>query len=1139
MKSDVHQSAPALKIFLEALPACQWLMTRAAGFFEAALTTKMRRAMKLTFLFLTAAFMSVGATGLSQAVTFSGKHVPVHELFSEVKKQTRFVFFYDGEIVRDTKPVTIHAKKMPLHDFLEQIFRDQPVEYSIVNRSIIVSSRKKGASDGIHMGAVLVADDIAPPVKGRVLTIEGDPVQGVSVMIKGTRKGVVSDENGRFEIDVESGQTLILSSVEFESAEMVVYSTIGSLEVRLVRKVIDLDETVVVGFGVQKKVNLTGSVATLSSKDLVNRPATSPMALMQGQMAGVYITAPTGLPGQESPSVLVRGVGTMNNSSPLIIVDGLETSTMNNINPNDIESISVLKDAAAAAIYGAAAGNGVILITTKRGSTGKPQVAYNNYFGVQKATRLPKNANSYDYALLRNEANRNAGNADFYSAAELEKFKNGSDPYNYPNTDWLHLLLQGSGFTQNHALSIAGGREEAKYRLSLEYFDQQGLMKRTSHQRYNIRINQDSKVNNWLDVSLNASLSKSSITSPVTPFNAGDAISQFFRQVNMIPPVQANKFEDGSYAYWSNGNPIAWLENGGSDDKDLSYILGSVSATIKLAEGLALKGVAGVDYNQNDRKIHVMSMTYGDGFIQGPNRVTDYFNRFMNTNLQAILNYGKTFGAHDVKIMAGTVRQSSRSSINDAYRQSFPSNSISQLNAGSTVGWGNSGSSEEDKLGSYFARVNYSLQNKYLFEANVRRDGSSRFARDKRWGTFPSFSIGWRIDQEHFMNDVSWAQNLKLRASWGKLGNYKIGYYQYIDLITLGQNYAFGGVWTDGAAITSASNPNITWETITEFDVGLDMDLFRPGLLGLTFDYYHRFTDDILTSVPVSSVFGLGAPTSNAGAMLNSGVEMQLDHNNYIGRFTYRLSANASFNKNVVKKFATPSKGSTIREVGTAWDSFYGYEWIGVFMSDAEAATLPHPNGSPVRAGDLRYRDQDGDGVIGPNDRVVLGNTIPKVTYGFSAGAGYQNFDLSVFFQGVGKVNRTLGGQFMFPFVEGGNASSVHFNRTIVEGDKVVKTGRWPRTALNGSNNVNTAMSSWRVYASDYLRLKNIQLGYTIPSAKMRKLGMTSARIYVGGENVLTITKFPDISDPEVSSGNGNYVYPNVAFYTAGLNITF
>lgn len=976
-----------------------------------------------------------------------------------------------------------------------------------------------------------VSQQKSKKITGTVVDETGLPVIGANVVQKGTTNGIITDVDGRFSLEISENSILEISYIGY-LAQSIPVENKSFFQIILKEDTQKLDEVVVVGFGTQKKVNLTGAVSAVSGDQLSGLPATNVANMLQGKLPGVSITAETGQPGREGTSIRIRGVGTMNNSDPMILVDGLESS-MNDVNPNDIENISVLKDAAAASIYGTRAANGVILITTKRGKVGKPTLAYNGYVGWQKAVRKPHHLSSAQYAELYNEGRINEGAAPAYTAEDIEKYRNGSDPDNYPNTQWMDLLLQGSGFTHNHNISLNGGTEETKYAVSLAYYNQEGLIKNASHERYNVRINLDSKVTKWLTFGINSSLSRREIIAPTNPFI--NDIGQFFRQANRIPNTFVNQYSDGTYGRHIDGNPIAWIEAGGKATSAYSHAVGSAFGEIKIIDGLTLKGIAGIDYNFDDGKTHIKEITYGDGSVQGPNSVEDYLERWMTVTLQGLLNYQKQIGKHSFKGMLGVSRESYKKNITKAYRRNFPSNDLTELDGGSTNGWTNSGSALEANIGSYFGRINYDYAGKYLLEFNLRSDGSSKFAKGHRWGTFPSFSAGWRISEESFMKNLDWLDNLKIRGSWGKLGNHRTDDYQYIAMIALGENYNFNNVVADGAVQTKANNSNITWETTKELDLGFDAG-FKNNLINVSFDYYDRYTDNILAVVPVSLLFGLDAPVSNAGAMRNRGIELSLGHTYKIGNVEYDINGYMAYNKNKVEKYPNPDKGDKIKMEGYAWDSFYGYECIGIFMSDEEAAnSAVHSIYS--KAGDLKFKDQNGDGKINAEDRVVLGNTIPNITYGFNLNMKYRDFDFLASFQGVADVYRTIDGEMMWGLVNGQNATERHLDRTIVENGQVTQLGHFPRILINQSHN--RVMSSFLAMNASYLRLKNLQIGYNLPQSLLKNIHLNRARLYVSGQNLLTFTKFPNDFDPEVKSGSGGYSYPQVAIYSIGLDITF
>lgn len=1097
---------------------------------------KMLLVMKLTTFFLFVTVLQVSANSFSQKIDLNEKNVAIEKVFSLIKQQTGYTFAYTESILKKAKQVTIFVKNGTILEVLDKCFRDQPFTYVIIEKTVVV---KPITSFAINSEVLAVQKAIVQNINGRVVTDDGSRLQGASVVLRPGNKTTVTDDQGTFSFrDVAKGNyRLEISYVGYKTIirQLSVGQNEVNISITLEQLSDDLSDVVVVGFGTQKKVNLTGAVSMVNAKQLEGVPAPNAGILLQGRMPGVAIQQGTGQPGRDGPRILIRGLGTMNNSKPMVLIDGIE-STMDDINPLDIETVNVLKDAASAAIYGTRAANGVILITTKRGKSGTPRVSYNTFLGKQNPVSLPEIVSSADHARLENEGNLNAGLPLAYTEEEIRKFEDGSDPYNYPNTNWLDSMLSGTGLLQSHSLSIAGGTEASRYMLSLGYFDQQGLMKQANYNRYNLRFNLDSKVSKWLTVGLNTSFSRREVEEPTMPlFSSG--IGQYFRQAIMIPTTYPNKDKDGLYVSSGDGNILAAIEKGGSYLGKSSHAMGSVFGEITIVEGLTLKGLMGVDYTFNDDKTHFKSIEYSGGLYQGPNQVRDYLDRATMITLQSYLTYVKQVGNHGVKVLLGVSREAADYQTTQAYRNTFPNDEINQIDAGAAQSMTNSGNAREVNLGSYFGRINYDYDDRYLLEVTMRRDGSSKFASQYRWGTFPSFSIGWRISGEEFMRNVELVSEMKLRASWGMLGNHNINDYLYQSKIQLGRNYPFGQTMYDGGAQTQAEIVDITWETATSWNIGLDFNLFKRNLLSASIDYYNRYTNDILAPVPVSVAFGLPAPVVNAGAMNNRGVEVQLTHRNSIGNVDYNVSANMAVNNNEVKKYPKPALGTTIRNVGESWDAWYGYEWIGIYQTDEEAEASPHIVGAPVKAGDLIFKDQNGDKVVDAADRIVLGRQIPRLTYGFSAGAAFKNFDFSAFFQGAGQSFNQLGGT-MWPLEKGNGGASLkmHFDRTIVENGRVTKLGHYPRTLTGGNQSHNNQMSSFRLFKTDYLRLKNLQIGYNFPSSIKDKLNLQTLRIYLSGTNLLTFTKYPVGFDPELL-GTNNYVYPQVSFYTFGLNV--
>jgi len=1131
------------------------------GFFPA-LVTEINRArlirqiilkMKLTAAVLLIACLQVSASGFAQKITISRHNAPVEQVLKEIKKQTGYLFFYNQEWIKQVKAVDIDVKQASIDEVLKICFYNQPVNYSIVDRTIILSKKELFTPNA----EIPIFKEVPPKeVKGKITDNSGETLPGVSVRVKGTNTGTTTDINGNYTITVpEDNSILVFTYIGYVTKEVSVSSR-SAINVTLEAANTALTEVVVIGYGTSNLANLTGSVSTVDvEKAMSSRPATNVASMLEGQVSGVFIHTNSGQPGAEGMNVLIRGQGSMGDSQPLVIVDGLESS-MDNINPFDIESISVLKDAASASIYGTRAANGVILVSTKRGKEGPIQIRYNTYFGKQDPTAVPDFLGSADYAELHNEARANAGLSPTFTTDAIAKYRAGNDP-NFPSTDWMSVLYSGSGGSQYHGLDFSGGTEATRYNISMAYNEQKGVIKAVDAEQLNFRFNVDNKINKWLSVGINTALNRAVNTLPLTgpELTRGGDLQQFYNSVTHIPPTQKLKLADGSWSgEYPLGNFAAWIDQGNLRAIKGNQLVGTIFSDAKIIKGLSWRNRASVDYTFRETTNHISQFTYGGGQVSGPSSNQEIVDRFGIIDMESLFSYDNRFGKHGVKGLAGASTRTEDMYSTMAYRLGFPSNDLTAISAGSTAGLLNSGTDRRATLGSYFARVNYDYDGKYMFEANIRRDGSSKFARGNRWGWFPSFSAGWVMSDESFMKDINWLNFLKLRASWGQLGNHRIADFMYLPLITLGQNYAFGGASATGAAQTTANNPDITWETTTEKNIGVDVKLLK-NRISLSIDAYDRYTDDILTIIPVSGTFGLPAPTVNYGAMSNKGIETEMRYSKIKGDLQFDISLNGSYNKNNVEKYfsrdifdVAGEGGAIVREKGTPWNSYIGYEWTGYFMSDAEAKTgaVHNPN---VGAGDLKFKDQNGDGKIDGSDRVVLGNTVPKFTYGMNLGFRYKGFDFSTFFHGAEDVSRYLRVRGYMPFMRNGKALSMHLDRMIVQNGVVVKEGYFPKTQLEGgAGGKNVVASGFSIHDASYLRMKNIQLGYTLPSSLTKKAFMSRARIYLSGENLLTFTKFPDGYDPEANNtafhghvfgGAAGWSYPQVKFYTVGLNVNF
>ena len=981
-------------------------------------------------------------------------------------------------------------------------------------------------------------------VSGTVTDNAGEALPGVNVVEKGTNNGTVTDANGKYLLMVGSDNaTLVFSFIGYVSQEVSV-SGRTAIDLSMEASSETLQEVVVVGYGTQKKANVTGAVSTIAAAQLEERPITNVASALQGTMSGVTVIQNNGQPGKDRGTIRVRGIGTLSNSDAMVVVDGV-ISTMNDINPNDIESITVLKDAASASIYGSRASNGVILITTKKGKSGEAVVHYKTYVGKQQPTRLPDFLPSWKGAQFYNEALANEGKPARYTAEEIEKFRNGSDPDHYSNTDWLDLFYNGSGIQQSHYIDVSNGSEKTQTLLSLGYFNQDGIVENTGLNRYTTRFKISNKITDHLTVNSNLSYNMENFTEPINPYT--EDFEGMLWQINRIGRNVPYKYSNGYYGYYDDGSPMAWLESGSTNKNRAHFLRGIVDADLELVKGLHFKPLVGYRLDLNNTKRHIKDIQYYDWtngnatFYQGPNSLTSYNDNLSVLTTQALLQYDKEFGAHRVNVLAGYSQEYTSFNYVSGFRKGFLNNSLSELDAGPLSGQVASGSAYEIALKSYFGRIGYSFHDRYLLEGNIRYDGSSRFAPENRWGTYPSFSAGWRISEEGFFDGVKNAvPELKLRASWGILGNQNIvGNYPYIATIGSGQNYSFGGGVASGIAPVNGANPNIHWEDTKTTDVGIDAS-FLNGSLTFTADYFVRNTDRILLNIPVSRVYGFNAPVQNGGAVENKGFEFDLGYHNSAGDFQYQVSANASFIKNTVKDLQGTDpiiNDYTFMKVGYPINSFYGYEAEGIFQTQAQLDSHAEQSGGTIGLGDIMYRDQNNDGVIDGDDRVFIGTYFPKVTYGTTIAVSWKGFDLSVFLQGAAGVKGFVRGELMGMVSDKyGKPTTIYDNHWTPENP----TNEFPRLwSSNTQNEPLITPSSFWVRDAGYLRLKNLQVGYTIQNDVLGKIGLSKAKIYYSGQNILTASSFYDWVDPEAPAGARGDAYPQVLIHTVGLDLTF
>lgn len=969
---------------------------------------------------------------------------------------------------------------------------------------------------------------------GQVRTISGlvkdnsnMPLIGVNILVKESGSGTVSDLDGNFSIDVSAGQnTLVFSYTGYQSQEVDITSA-SNVEVVLAEDVYGLEEIVVVGYGTQKKVNLTGSVERVEGDQLARQPVLQTSQALTGLTPGLTAIQSSGQPGSDNATLRIRGGGSIGASNdPLVLIDGVE-GDINGVDPNEIESISVLKDASAAALYGSRASNGVILVTTKRAKEGTFSVNYNAWLGTQAPTTLPEFVGVIEYLQLINTDPAVVAN---YQA-------NLNDPDNYPDTDWVNELFTENGFQQYHSVSVNGGSERVKALASVSFMDQGSNIANFNFKRYNVRLNTDIKANDRINFSFDLNFRRSQTDNPNT--NLENVTRQAFR----IAPDQVAIHSDGSWGDgWQGQNPVAAVYDGGQNLTLGNYFRGVLRANIKLLEGLTFTALYSPEisdgYTKNFNKQYTTIVdwnTKNTRIVPAQNSLSMSNSRDLTNNVNALLTYEKTMGNHAIAILGGYEAIKYNYDYFSANRRDFILDQIEVLNAGSQDGLGNSGTATQNGLVSYFGRANYVYKDKYLLEANVRRDASSRFAEDNRVAIFPSFSAGWRVSQEGFFNPDGLLSDLKLRASWGRLGNQQIGDFPYVSSIALGSsNYIFNDVIYTGAVQSVLANNNIQWETSETTNFGIDAGLMK-GRLNITAEYFIKNTDNLLLRLPIPLVAGLSAAESNAASTQNKGVDLALNWRDKIGQFNYGLRVNYSDVTRIATDLANVGpliSGNQITPLNGEIFSLYGLESAGIFQNQAEIDGAATQAGNPT-IGDLRYVDQNSDGIINGDDRVVIGNPFPRHSYGIELYGDYKGFDFAVFLNGVGKRDVLLVGDAAMPLFNAGKIQRWHVEESWTPEHT---DAAFPRIFASTNNQ---AISSTWVFDASYLRVRNITIGYTVPRTVLRKIGVNSLRVYASGQNLFTFDNLPDGIDPLTPNGTAGAYFPVTSATTFGLTVNF
>ena len=974
---------------------------------------------------------------------------------------------------------------------------------------------------------------------GKVIGENNIPLAGVSINVEGSTEGTTTNAEGDFSIQVNKGATLIFSFVGYENKQVRVNTERSVSYVELISTASTLGEVVVVGFGTKKKVNLTGAVGTVTSKELEKRTVTKTSLALQGQMSGISVRQGSGNPGSNQASLLIRGQGTFSGAgtSPLVLVDGIESS-LDNVDPADIASISVLKDAASASIFGSKAANGVILVETKTGVAGKIVVNYSSYVGKNKPTFIPEMINSWEYAEVRNTINPGT-----YSDADIQKFKSGTDP-NFPNFDHIKYLFDsGNGIETKQNISASGGTAATRYLFSFGYFDNQAIIKKNSSNRFDLRLNLDSKISDKLRFNVKLTGLTDNSTEPSFGYGPGVAsiVLGAMRNANSIP----GPTPDGFWGRNETLHPEADL-NSKSFLNNQNYNFYSNAQLIwDITKDLKITGQAGYTLGNARSLYFAANYPITPSYAINVNSLTDSWSQGNSLTLRTLVDYDKTFKDHAFHLLGGLERLSNDSKNIGAYRDAFPNNEIYVIDAGATAKGRQNGSASKNTLASYFGRLSYNFREKYLFEGNVRYDGSSRFPANSRWGTFPSFSAGWRVSQEpFFQNAFPWINELKIRGSWGTLGNQSVGNYPYQNLLTLGLNYPFGNLLSAGTAITTLPNKNITWESTAITDVGIDVSLLG-NKLNLSVDYYNKITSDILYNVSVSSILGATPSLTNAGKVGNKGWDFNASYQNSTGKVTYGASTIFSVVHNKVLRLTSVTKDiARGLFIGSPIGSAYGYVSDGLFASDQEVAgyaTQPFANlatGGGIKFVDLSGPDGKPDGKVNSTyDRQVIGTPLPITTYALTLNAGYKNFDLYVMMQGEGgRKSPVILGQFFYPLENNSNVQRTMYENSWTVANPNPKA-EYPKIIPTSSGFYNANPVSFWYRDATFLRIKSVQLGYSLPEDILKKSFLNRVRIYVSGENLTTFTNYYKGWDPEMTTA-GSF-YPLLRVFAAGIDIKF
>lgn len=1105
---------------------------------------KVKRIMKITTMLLLIGIVHLSAStyAQNQRITISVENGTFYDVISQIERQSEFMFFYNSDDIDNNQHLSIQAKDKLVSDILNELVKNNDLAYKITDKHIIITKVNR------------ILQQAKQRISGTVLDAAGEPIIGANVVEKGIANGVVTDIEGKFSLSVAENAVLQVSYIGYLTQEIPVRNqTVFSIVLEEDSQT--LDEVIVVGYGTMKKSDLTGSVASVKGDKIAEKASFINVSeALQGMTPGLMVTRDGGSDANASASIRIRGVTTIGDSNPLIIVDGIPAASLDRVNPNDIESISVLKDAASAAIYGSRGAAGVIVVTTKRAKDGHLSMSYDYSFTFEQPTETASYTDAIGYMRLHNERTWNDNNnieGTEYATFSKDLIDNyaqlhAQDPDKYPDTDWHDIMLKKWAYKNRHMFSLSAGSKYIRSYISLNIDDTEGLYAGKDYDRFTIRANNDITINKYFSADLNLNGLYSKNSEPQSS-QSGQAVIPG----QILAAIYPAEWSDGRIAPGKSGeNPYAVLKHGGSIDSKSSLFGGKFQLNFTPIESLKFSAAYSAElYNiktKNFRK-QLTFTNYDDplnpqGLIMAATttKLQETRNDRVSTTLQFLATFTESFGKHDLQVMGGYEENTDKNENLGATRDEYTLTNFPYLDLGNANYQFNSGSANEYANRSVFGRVVYDFEDKYLLQTNIRYDGSSRFHKDHRWGLFPSISAGWVVSQESFMKHVDEITYMKLRASWGRLGNERIGLYPYQSTIGFNQLVIYQGsnvVSAQGAGVLDYTIPNISWETTESYDIGVDLGFFNNKLM-VTADYYKKTTKDMLLALQIPNFIGMSNPQQNTGKMNTKGWELLVSWNDHIGDFRYSASAHLSDSKSIMGDLGgTEFLGSKVKFKGSEFDEWYGYQSEGLYKTQEEIDNSPTLYNN-LRPGDIKYKDISGpdgvpDGKISAEyDRVLLGGSLPRFLYGGNIDVGYKNFSFGLVFQGVGKQNSYISSGWVDPYYEFptliDGTSWSHYNT-----DEQNRKAKYPRlTSTNRSNNY--AASDFWLFSGAYFRLKNISVGYTIPENIVSKVKLNSVRVTASASDLFSIDNYPTGWDPETTST----YWINRAF-TLGVSVKF